>query len=335
MANKEFTVWGIHAGKTGDAENLFLKKNIIALGWNKVGDLSLIKPDRENFKVKVAENYPEDKPGSIPVSGGQLFRFTYEIKPGDLVVFPAKRTKTIHIGQIKGDYQYIPNDEGYPNTRAVIWLKELPRTAFTQGALYEIGSAMSLFQVKNYADEFIAAIEGKETPILKTEEDESVAYVVDEIEQTTRDYILKRLSQQMKGHPLAHFVAHLLQAMGYRTRISPEGADGGIDIIAHTDELGFEPPFVKVEVKSGEGTIGEPAVARLYGVVGQSEFGMFITLSSYTNQAINFARNKTNLRLIDGDELVALVLQHYEQFDSRYKGLLPLKKVYIPDEEAE
>ena len=38
-----------------------------------------------------------------------------------------------------------------------------------------------------------------------------------------------------------------------------------------------------------------------------------------------------NLRLIDGEELVRLLLQHYERFDSRYKGLLPLKRVYVPE----
>jgi len=32
----------------------------------------------------------------------------------------------------------------------------VPRTRFSQGALYEIGSAMSLFQVKNYVDKFRA-----------------------------------------------------------------------------------------------------------------------------------------------------------------------------------
>ena len=30
-------------------------------------------------------------------------------------------------------------------------------------------------------------------------------------------------------------------------------------------------------------------------------------------------------------ELVDLVLEHYEQFDSRYKGLVPLKRVHIPE----
>jgi restriction system protein len=46
---------------------------------------------------------------------------------------------------------------------------------------------------------------------------------------------------------------------------------------------------------------------------------------------MNFAKSKSNLRLIDGNELVDLVLQHYDQFDSRYKGLLPLKRAYIPE----
>ena len=37
--------------------------------------------------------------------------------------------------------------------------------------------------------------------------------------------------------------------------------------------------------------------------------------------------------LINGTELVNLVLQHYENFDNRYKGILPLKRVYVPDPE--
>ena len=36
---------------------------------------------------------------------------------------------------------------------------------------------------------------------------------------------------------MADFVAHLLNKMGYRTRVSPEGTDGGVAIIAHKDGL--------------------------------------------------------------------------------------------------
>lgn len=118
--------------------------------------------------------------------------------------------------------------------------------------------------------------------------------------------------------------------MGYRTRVSPPGPDTGIDIIAHKDELGFEPPFIKVQVKSVEGSIGAPEVQALYGNIDNSQFGLFVTLGRFTSQAQSFARGKGNLRLIDGNELVGLILQYYDQFDSHYKGLLPLKRVFIP-----
>ena len=339
MAIHEKTIWGIHGGKTGDADSLFLKKSFIALGWHKCGNLGSLPPDREAFKKLVGKSYPDNKPASIPTNAGQLYRFVHEMKPDDLVVYPSRRDHAVHIGRIEGPYKYDPSLEAsYPNLRAVEWLKTVPRTQFTQGALYEIGSAMSLFQVKSYADEFIAVIEGK-VPPEPDGKDPTVGLVAEEIEQTTSDFILKQLSKELKGHPLADFVAHLLQKMGYRTRVSPEGPDGGIDIIAHKDELGFEPPIIKVQVKSGDGNVGEPETSALYGKVGggEGEFGLLVTLATFTKQAQNFARSKSNLRLIDGPELVTLILQHYEELDSRYKGLLPLKKVYVPEalEEAE
>lgn len=331
MTTSDQTMWGIHAGKTGDADTLFLKKKFIAVGWDKCGDIGQLPADREAFKARVAESYPGKKPGAIPNNAGQLFRFVHEMQPQHLVVYPSKRDRMIHIGRITGPYKYDPQLEpGYPNLRSVEWLKKCPRTNFTQGALYEVGSAMSLFQVKNYADEFLAALEGK-APIQPPADDTTVGLVAEEIEQTTRDFILKQLSKELKGHPLEEFVAHLMQNMGYRTRLTPEGPDGGVDIVAHKDELGFEPPIIKVQVKSKEGNIGDPDTSALYGKVATGEFGLLVTLGSFTKQARSFAQGKSNLRLIDGDELVDLILRHYENLDSKYKGLLPLKRVYIPE----
>ena len=333
----EKTLWGIHAGKSGDAHNLFLKKDVIALGWTEMGDLSRLPADREAFKAKLMEALPGRKQGYYPTVGGQLFRFVYEAKLGDIVIYPSKYDRHIRLGEIVGPFEYNPGpDHSFPQRRSVKWLKTFPRSHFSQGALYEIGSAMSFFQVKNYADEFLAALSGKETTP-SPDQDASISYVAASIEQSTHDFILKTLAQELKGHALANFVGHLLGAMGYRARISPEGTDGGVDIIAHKDELGFEPPIIKVQVKSTEGTIGDPIVSQLYGKVERSEFGMVVTLGEFTKQAEMFARNKSNLRLVDGEALVGLILQHYEQLDSRYKGILPLKRVYVPEplEEAE
>ena len=84
-------------------------------------------------------------------------------------------------------------------------------------------------------------------------------------------------------------------------------------------------------MKSSESNIGDPVVSALYGKVDATEFGLLVTLGAFTTQAKSFAKGKSNLRLIDGDELVQLIFQHFDQFDSRYKGLLSLRRVYVPE----
>jgi len=328
---KEPVWWGIRAGEIGQADSLFLKKSVVALGWPELGDLKKLGTDREALKSAVAKAYPTMKSAAVPGQAGQIYRFVYEMAPGDFVIYPSKQDHQVHIGRVEGDYCYNPDlNARYPNQRGVKWLKSLPRTSFKQGPLYEIGSALALFQVKNYAEEFAKALEGKSEPV-SGGADETVHIVAEGIEQGTRDFILKTLALDLKGHPFADFVAHLLNTMGYRTRVSPEGTDGGVDILAHRDELGFEPPIIKVQCKSTVGKVGDPEVSALYGKVGDGEHGLFVALGTYTPAAVHFARTKTNLRLVDGEELVVLILAHYEQFDSRYKGVLPLKKVYIPE----
>ena len=327
----ERIVWGIHGGVGGDARDIFIKKNQIALGWDNLGDLSKLPKSRDAYKDKMKEVMPDRKEGYYPVAAGQIYRFVNEMKKGDVIVYPSKPDRTVYIGEVTGEYIYVKDEDGYSQRRAVKWIKTLPRTKFSQGALYEIGSALSFFQIKTYFDEFLTALEGNLTA-QPPKKDETVGYVAKEVEEATHDYILKTLAQELKGHAFADFVAHLLNTMGYKTRVASEGPDGGIDIIAHKDELGFVPPIIKVQVKSTEGSIGEPIVSQLYGKVDKSEFGMFVTLGTFTNQAITFARNKSNLRLIDTEAFVDLILSHYEKFDSKYKALLPLKKVYIPEQ---
>lgn len=323
-------LWGIHAGKTGDAASLFLNKDCVALGWQSMGDLGKISPNREAFKSAVAKAYPNKKAGAIPNNAGQLFRFVHEMKEGDLVIFPHKHERKIHIGIVAGPYEYRPGGESnYPHIRKVKWLKTVERTLFTQGALYEIGSALSFFQVKTYADEFRAALEGKAIapPV---SEDLTIPNVAADIEETTCDFVLKRLSQELKGVPMESFVKHLLECMGYQARLARKN-EPSVDVIAHKDHLGIEPPIIKVQVKSGDGTITDKDVSALFGKLSSGEYGLFVTLGTYSPQCRNFEQSKANLRLIDGDELVDLIFQHYEKFDSRYKTVLPLRRIYVPE----
>ena len=279
MAAANKTVWGIH---TMD-DPLFLNQNLIAIGWEEMGDLSVISASRDAYKEKYIATYPDAKKGSIPTSAGMLYRFVHEVQEGDYVVFPSKIDRKINIGVVESAYFYEATAALYPNRRKVKWLKHLPRTAFSQGALHEVGSALSFFQVKNYADEYFKALDKDfKGNILEPDTDETVAQTADEIIEATRDFILKELSKNLKGYDLEPFVANLLQAMGYRTILSPHGGDSGIDITAYKDEL---PPRIVVQVKSQDGDIKETTIQSLKGAMREGDYGLFVTLSNYTQNA--------------------------------------------------
>ena len=324
MANEEKRIWGIH---TQD-DNLFLKSDVIAIGWQEMGDLSLIAASRDAFKDKYLQTYPNAKKGSIATAAGILYRFCYEVQIGDYVVFPSKSNREVNIGVVEGEYCYDSTQIEYVQTRKVRWLKHLPRMSFSQGALYELGAAMSLFAVKNYADEYLAALDkGFKKIITANDEDDTVAATAEDIIESTKDFVLKELSRQLKGYDLEQFVADLLHAMGYRTTVSPQGGDSGIDITAYKDEL---PPRILVQVKSQDSDIKETTIQSLRGAMREGDYGLFVTLSNYTKNAQKYLENTPIIRGINGTELVELILKYYEDLSEKYRKMIPLKMVYIP-----
>lgn len=321
--NEEKRVWGIH---TQD-DSLFLHGNVIAIGWKDIGNLSLIENSRDAFKTEYSRVYPDAKKGSIANGAGMLYRFAYDMSIGDYIVFPSKTNREINIGIVEGDYKYEDTAVEYVQQRKVKWIKHLPRTAFSQGALYELGSAMSLFMIKNYADEFLSALDKSFVKASAEQEDETVAATADEIVDITRDFILKELSKNLKGYDLESFVADLLKAMGYRTSLSPHGGDSGIDITAYKDEL---PPRILVQVKSQDGDIKETTIQSLKGAMREGDYGLFVTLSNYTKNAQKYLDSTPIIRGINGTELVDLILKYYDLLDDKYRKMIPLKRVFIP-----
>jgi len=49
----------------------------------QIGDLAPIPANREAFKAAVSKAYPAFKPGAVPNSVGQLYRFVHEMKKVD------------------------------------------------------------------------------------------------------------------------------------------------------------------------------------------------------------------------------------------------------------
>src|SRR3954451_17447657 len=136
-------VWGIHNDKLTTE---LVKGNFVSIGWDRIGDLAQIGPDREALKVEQKSAYPETKPGAVPVQAGTLFRFAFEIAEGDVVVAPYRPDSTINIGVVTGPYMYTADAPIHPHRRPVKWMRlGLPRSVFTRPALNEIGSAITLF----------------------------------------------------------------------------------------------------------------------------------------------------------------------------------------------
>lgn len=331
--SSEKTLWGVHMGKHHGTDPL--DKGYIAIGWPKMGDLSSLPDDREAYKTLLSEVYPDKKPGAIPVDAGTLYRFKCEMQVGDLIIYPSKVDRQVNIGEVTGEYEYhaesAERGEDMENShrRPVRWLKSFPRTVFSQSALYEIGSFISLFQVSKHAEEFLAVLRGEDR---QTEQDDTaeVEAASEQVEESAADFVIRRLKTGMSPERFEHFVAHLLRCMGYHARVTQYGNDGGIDVIAHRDELGFEPPVIKVQCKQIVDNIGRPAVQQLMGAVEQLEYGLFVTLGGYTREAVDIERTKPNLRLIDGTTLTELIFEHYDSFEPQWQTLLPLKRRYIP-----
>jgi restriction system protein len=133
---------------------------------------------------------------------------------------------------------------------------------------------------------------------------------------------------------LEELTAALLRALGYSTWVSPLGGDRGIDVLATPDALGLRDPRIKVQVKHRPNRrMPAPEIRELIGALRLGDRGLCVSTGGFTRDARYEAeRSKIPVRLIDLDELVLLILGHYDHFDSAGNAILPLQKVYLPVE---
>ena len=332
-------VWGIH----NDALTTELvKEGFISIGWDKIGDISKIGPDREALKMAQKTAYPETKPGAIPVQAGTLYRFAFGIEVGDVVVAPYRPDSTINIGRVTGPYHYVADAPTHPHRRRVQWKKlGIARAVFSQPALNEIGSAITLFSVKKHAAEFLAVLnsggdlsEVDQTAVAQAPAEDAEEPVdeprVSRVDRYTRDFVLEQLKYpNLQHHEFEEFTAAVLRAVGYQARVTQYSQDGGVDVIAHRDPLGIEPPIIKVQCKHTTSTIGGPQVHQLVGTLGANELGVFVTLGSYSNDALHIERGQQRLRLLNGEALVELVLANYASLDPEWRQRVPLTALLV------
>jgi restriction system protein len=133
-------------------------------------------------------------------------------------------------------------------------------------------------------------------------------------------------------------VLDLLHRMGYGAtredlqRVGGSG-DGGIDGIISLDRLGLEKVYV--QAKRWQNSVGRPELQAFYGALAghKARKGVFITTSSFTAQASEFARSVEGIVLVDGTRLASLMVQHEVGVNSRIVRIPKIDSDYF-DEEA-
>lgn len=336
-------MWGIHNDALG-AE--LVEEGFVSIGWEAIGDLRAIGMDRESIRAAMVRAHPEAKAGAIPVWAGVLYRFAAQMRRGDIVVAPYKPDSTLNFGVVEGDYEFHPEVERHPHRRKVRWLKTgVARGLFPQSALYEIGSSITLFQISRHVEVFQKFLDSgsEETfevqasrPIGGDSAEEAVRIAenepnADRIDQHTRDFIIRTLRDELSHEEFEHFVADLLRTMGYQARVTSFSTDGGVDVLAHKDPLGLEPPLIKVQCKHSVGRKGRPDVQQLIGTLSTGEVGLFVTLGSYSRDAIDLERERQNLRLFGGADITRLTLEHYMELPPRWRSRMPLRSLLVVD----
>ena len=152
-----------------------------------------------------------------------------------------------------------------------------------------------------------------------------------DIEAVAEDQISRLVHAKFSGHGLARLVNAILKAQGYTTYMSPEGADGGVDILAGSGPLGFGHPRLCVEVKSEAGPIDRPSVDKLLGAMTKfgAQEGLFVSRSGYKkNVQKELASTFFKVRLWTQTELFEALFQNYDKLDAEIRAELPLKQIW-------
>lgn len=337
------TLWLVRAGQAGEREALALNQGIAAAAWDELPDLAGCTT-RAALDALLGQASPGHKKRALANRAGQAWSFRMAMTPGDLIVMPLKASAAIALGRITGEYRHRTDLPGGPlHTREVQWLAKVPRRSFDSDILLSFGAFMAICRVdRNDAEqrvlELLQTHEGVGLGTIANPAPRPQAELAD-IEERSHDMIRERIAQRFKGHHLATLVAALLEAQGYRARVSPPGADGGVDIMAGCGPLGFDAPRIVVQVKSQDTRLDVRTLRELAGVMGrfQADHGLLVGWGGF-NQPVRAeaATDYFRIRLWDPSDVVAAVKEHYDRLPPAVRAEVPLKQVWtlLPNEPA-
>ena len=112
--------WVIACGINSNQWDNFKNNNLIAIGWDNLGDLSKFKSKQEIFdKLKDERSEGDPDPRNDALC---CYDFVNSMKVNDLVFVKKGTSKLVAYGKIIGDYKYDENLSEYRNIRSVEWI---------------------------------------------------------------------------------------------------------------------------------------------------------------------------------------------------------------------
>ncbi len=334
------TIYVVRAGKYGETEDQALEEGLCFIGWGNMPDLNSFE-SRNEIQSKLAEICPDQKEGTRKSHAIQIWTFLDCIKKGDIIALPLKNRPAIAFGEATDDYVYFPeNAESARHAKKVKWIGEpILRSRFDQDLKYSFGASQTVFSVhrndaENRIRKMLAEPDWKGT-IIPRENDEELEFapnLLNAASQQISDYIGRRF----KGRKLEILVEAVLKAQGYETNLCPEGADGGVDILAGKGTMGFEQPRLCVQVKSSDSPVGTEVLSQLKGVMGdhQANHGLLVAWGGFKSTVIRESRRAFfNIRLWNDQKLVEEIQDVYEKLPKEIQAELPLQQAWVLVEE--
>lgn len=332
-------VWLVRAGSHGEYEQRFVSDSRIYATWSNLSVNLAELSDRIELANTMSRAYPDAKVRTIQNWVSQVWPFVHEIKTGDLIVLPLKTQRAIQIGEVTGDYHFNRAEQDpFYHSRSVKWIADaVPRAHFGKDLLNTFGAFMTICRVqRNNAEARLAAMRAnnwRHEGIVAVAKAAIADYGTDDtdLEEAAQDQIAQAISAKFKGHALARLVEAILRAQGYTTYRSPEGPDGGADILAGAGPLGFGSPRLCVEVKSESNPIDRPTVDKLLGAVTKfgAQEGLFVSWSGFrVNVQKELATSFFRVRLWTQKDLLEALFANYDKLDDDIKAELPLKRIW-------
>ncbi len=141
-----------------------------------------------------------------------------------------------------------------------------------------------------------------------------------------------RAEWKTRANDFQDLVADLLKAMGYHVSwVALRGKDVGVDIIAHTDPLGANPPRIKIQAKRTEEAAKVEAVRAFMSRLGDDDVGIFVCRGGFTKDAADEAREqeKRKVTLIDEGRLFDLWVERYDKLTQEARDWMPTRPIYF------